>query len=127
MDECINQRSVNQHWLLPCLGQNGNVSAQGLGPKTEQVLMKLGDTDFANHHLLIQQVGRQQEHTILQTYTLSCGWCLLLLLCDGTSSFSRMLHALLAAQRETFLLKAQRGMGNSQLCHRALLIQGLDI
>ena len=68
MDECINQRSVNQHWFLPCLGQNGNVSAQGLGPRTEQILMNLGNTDFANHHLLIQQVDRQQEHRILQTY-----------------------------------------------------------
>ena len=54
MDECTIQRYVNQHWLLPCLEQNGNISAQGMGPMAEQILMNLGNTNLANHHLSIQ-------------------------------------------------------------------------
>ena len=45
--------------LLP--GKKGNISTQGLGPRAGQVLMNFGNTDFANHHISIQDAVQRQE------------------------------------------------------------------
>ena len=136
MDECTKQRSVNRYWFLSCLGrQNENMSAQGLGPMAEQILMNLGNTGFANHHLSIQHVDRQQKHKsckpihcratrFARKYESLSSRALASMQCDECIL---TVHALLSEVGQTLLREIRRSISNSRLCHRALVTQGLDM